>query len=290
MLASAVRCALEQVDVEVEVIVVDDGSTDETAKRLGAWADPRLRVLRNETSRGAGASRNQAAAIARGEWIAFLDDDDRWAPHKLRAQLAVATTPEVAFVYGTAVMVDGELRPLRSLPVPEPGALPRALLHTNPIGGPSSVMVRRAALAEVGGFDEELAVVDDWDLWLRLAHRVRGAACHDVVVAYAWHDTNMVSLQREAAERSVADMQVKHRGLCAREGVHFGELWLSRHFALAEREQGQRIRAARTLMRGAWRARRPGNLPRAVGALLGERWMQAGQRASAGAPESPSWL
>lgn len=291
MLVEAVRCALAQEDVDVEVIVVDDGGTDGSATRLAERRDSRVQVLRNEVARGAPAARNQAAAVARGEWIAFLDDDDRWAPHKLRTQLALAAgVKDVGFIYGTAVMVDAALRPLRSLPVPEPGTLRRALLHTNGIGGPSSVMVRRAALAQLGGFDERLASLPDWDLWLRLAHSERGMACHEVVVAYVMHETNMTLLQRERAERSVALMRDKHRALSAAEGVRFGELWLSRHLALAERQQGRRVRAACTLAYGAWRARHLGNLPRAVGALLGESWMSAGQRASAGRPETPAWL
>ena len=83
----ALRSALGQHDVEHEVIVVDDGSSDETPRRLEELGDPRLRILRHATRQGVSQARNTAIEAARGEWIAFLDDDDLWSPRKLRVQL-----------------------------------------------------------------------------------------------------------------------------------------------------------------------------------------------------------
>ena len=83
----AVATALSQVGVDLEVIVVDDGSADQTTARLSEVADARLRVLRLRTPQGGARARNLGISEARGQWIAFLDDDDVWSPKKLNLQL-----------------------------------------------------------------------------------------------------------------------------------------------------------------------------------------------------------
>src|SRR5215211_487544 len=113
LVAGVVASALDQRGVAVEVVVVDDASTDETPQRLEAIEDRRLRVLRNEVNRGIEA--------ARGPWVAFLDDDDLWAPGKLRAQLAAPGAQAAVLVYAGAVAVDAGRRIQRVLPAPTDG-------------------------------------------------------------------------------------------------------------------------------------------------------------------------
>src|SRR5213079_1378023 len=102
-----------QQDLDLEVLVVDDGSTDGTENRLRAIGDPRLVVLRSKTSAGVAGARNRGIAVARGEWLAFLDDDDIWSPRKLRSQLDAAASREASFAYAGAVWVDSRLLFLR---------------------------------------------------------------------------------------------------------------------------------------------------------------------------------
>src|SRR6266487_2827744 len=90
MLMQALSSALGQEDVRVEVIVIDEGSSDDTPERLERIEDERLSVLRHDPAKGVAPARNAAIARANGEWIAFLDDDDLWAPQNLRTQLAAA--------------------------------------------------------------------------------------------------------------------------------------------------------------------------------------------------------
>ena len=90
LLQTTIRSALRQRDVAFEVIVVDEGSTDDTTAVLAGIRDVRLQVIRHDTPRGLSVARNHGAEKARGEWLAFLDDDDLWAPEKLIQQLRAA--------------------------------------------------------------------------------------------------------------------------------------------------------------------------------------------------------
>ena len=112
MLEQALRSALGQEAVELEVIVVDEASSDGTPERLDRIGDERVSFLRHDTPRGPAAARNAAIERARGEWIAFLDDDDLWAPGKLRTQLARAAAGGHGCLHGQ----DRGRRPLGGAP------------------------------------------------------------------------------------------------------------------------------------------------------------------------------
>ncbi|HWC32537.1 MAG TPA: glycosyltransferase family 2 protein, partial [Actinomycetota bacterium] len=103
---AALPAALVQEDVDLEVVVVDDGSRDETPERLAELTDPRLRVIRNLEPLGVAQARNAGIAAARGRWLAFLDDDDLWSPRKLRTQLDAARAAGASFVYAGVINVD----------------------------------------------------------------------------------------------------------------------------------------------------------------------------------------
>jgi glycosyltransferase involved in cell wall biosynthesis len=184
----ALRSALSQEDVELEVIVVDDGSTDGTATRLAGVDEPRLRVLRHEQARGQASARNTGVAAANATWTAFLDDDDLWSPHKLRIQLDTARVTGADFVYGRAVLVydDGSILPSDRLPSSE--ELSAGLLERDMIpAGASNIIVRTELVRALGGFDERLPYSADWELWIRLALAGRGAPCNEVLVAHFKH-------------------------------------------------------------------------------------------------------
>src|SRR3954454_1126760 len=114
---SGLPAALMQKDVDVEVIVVDDGSTDETGARLATLEseDSRVTVIRHDARQGVASARNRGIAEAQAAWIAFLDDDDLWAPEKLRRQLDRAEETRAGFVYGAAIVLDNRRNVLRLL-------------------------------------------------------------------------------------------------------------------------------------------------------------------------------
>jgi len=191
VVVDAVRSALRQQDVEVEVIVVDDGSSDATHAALARQADPRLRVIRNEVSRGVAAARNQALREGSGEWYAFLDDDDLWAPQWLRAALDAAEGQGPAIVYGARFILD-ETRCVRSgLFAEEPATIRTTLRDANSIGGPSGVVVHRDVIAAAGPFDERLSALADWEAWLRYVEHGRPVAVPEFLVGYTVYEQNM---------------------------------------------------------------------------------------------------
>jgi glycosyltransferase involved in cell wall biosynthesis len=259
-----VESALGQAGVQVEVVVVDDGSTDATADQLAARADGRVRLLRNERSVGQARARNQAIAAAEGEWLAFLDDDDLWAPQKTRAQLDAAQAAEAGFVYGPALVVDDGFRILDVHEAPEPSELLCALVRGNAVpAGASNVMAR-----------SELSLLTDWDLWLRLAGESRAAVCGDPVMAYVQHGRNYILEGGVDKCREMEYLAAKHVAVEKRCGVEFDVLGLVHWIAGGQAAAGQRLRAVRTHLRGAVRYRnrvllaaRPPDGPAADGPL-----------------------
>src|SRR5947209_7116968 len=155
--ARAVDSALRQSCATAEVLVIDDESTDETADIAGGYGPP-VRLLR-QAHAGPGAARNLGAREAAGEWLAFLDADDAWLPHKLERQMPFGADPAVDVVY--------TLRGKRPVPLE---ASFEALWGGNFIVN-SSTLVRRSSFWAFGGFDEDPALIgcEDWNLWLRMA-------------------------------------------------------------------------------------------------------------------------
>jgi glycosyltransferase involved in cell wall biosynthesis len=181
-LAQAIESALNQTYPVREVIVVDDGSTDNTPAVAAAFGD-RIRYIRQENS-GPSRARNRGIREARYPWIALLDSDDWWLPEKIRLEReALARDPDATLVYSSVYWVrqDGSWELRRALP---PHRLwPRLRYHQCVLGSDSVVLVRRDALLEAGGFDETLIACEDWDLWVRLRVRHRFVCVHEPIAA-----------------------------------------------------------------------------------------------------------
>jgi glycosyltransferase involved in cell wall biosynthesis len=187
LLRRTLRAVLGQRGVRLAVVVVDDGSSDGTGAMLATVGDPRVRTVRHDRARGVSAARNAGVAAASTEWVAFCDDDDVWAPGKLAAQLAaVRADPAAGWSCTGAIAVDERLAPNgRAILPPAGGDVAAALLARNVVpGGGSTVLARLELVRDAGGFDEALAPLADWDLWIRLALRSPLAPVDELLCAY----------------------------------------------------------------------------------------------------------
>lgn len=173
---AAVRSALAQSWPHLEVIVVDDGSSDGTPGRIEAMGDPRVQVHR-QANAGPAAALNQALQFAQGTVIALLDHDDLWAPDKLATQIA-ALTPDVDLSFTWSRLVDDSGRPTGLHSHRWPGTLSfEQMLEDFVIGNTSSVIIRREALEKAGLFDPALRLYYDMDMFLRVAALRPGNCC-----------------------------------------------------------------------------------------------------------------
>jgi glycosyltransferase involved in cell wall biosynthesis len=244
-LAAALTCALGQQGVRVEVVVVDDGSEPGALAGVPALDDPRVRVVRAPLPGGVSHARNLGVGETRARWVAFLDDDDLWAPEKLALQLDALDAAGGTFSYTGTVVCDQRRRPLAVSPAPPADGLVRRLLRTNAVGTPSSVVVERSAFERSGGFDPAFSALADWDLWLRLATGGVAAPCPPVLTAYSEHGRNMVLNEADELEAQMERLRAKHGALSEALGEPLGDVEWSRWIASCYRRARRRRRAAR---------------------------------------------
>ena len=200
-----------------ETIVVDDGSADATAAIARRHAGVRCIT---QVNAGPSAARNRGIAESRGEFVAFLDSDDLWPVGKLEAQIRILRAyPGIALMFGDCRQFDAK------------GPYPRTEFHANRLGeaawgpGPAvpdayerlldvnfittgSVVVRRAVLQDVGGFAEDLRLVEDLELWLRIARRYPIGWCDGLCLLRRRHDAN---ISRDAEAMAMAYLEVLRR-------------------------------------------------------------------------------
>ncbi|MGI9539056.1 MAG: glycosyltransferase family 2 protein [Miltoncostaeaceae bacterium] len=299
MLDRTIACVLGQDGVDIEVLVVDDGSTDDTHEYLTSIADSRVSMLHGG-GRGAAHARNTGIAEASGAWIAFVDDDDLWAPGKLAAQRARALESAADVVFSGGVIVDPGLRPIEVLETRSLATFETDLAEYCAVpAGASNVMARAALVQRCGGFDERLSAFADWDLWIRFV-RAGGvfASLADPQVGYLHHGGAMSAGDVPKMRRELERLQEKHGQWAAvvADGRIGGErFW--RWYEESARRACDRREAARVLGYRALRFRSPSDLVRAgVMAVAGEPGMArlARLRQSVAsprpAPRSPDWL
>lgn len=189
---AATESILQQTFTDFELIIIDDGSTDDTwavLERLAAQ-DPRIRLERNSANRGISYSRNRGTELAYGEYIAVMDHDDISMPDRLEKQVAYLDAhPEVGVVGGALRFLYGEtLGPVRTFPV-TPGLIAWTMCFDIPAWHPTC-MLRRCTLVAVGGYSLEYVVSNDHDLWFRISRQTRLANLPDIMLHYRRHNGN----------------------------------------------------------------------------------------------------
>jgi glycosyltransferase involved in cell wall biosynthesis len=189
-LRDAIESILKQTYPHYEIIVIDDGSTDDTSRLAESYS--RVRLVR-QANQGLSTARNRGIRESRGEYLVFLDADDRLLPTALEIGVRELTLrPECAFVYGRSqhINFDGI-----AIPVTYQAAVVQdhfhALLHSNHIWMPAQVMHRRAILTAIGGFNRFISAAADYDLYLRITRCFPVHNHNEIVAQYRQHVNNM---------------------------------------------------------------------------------------------------
>ena len=204
----------------MEIIVVDDGSTDDTRQVLAKYGS----IIQYQYQKNAGRSeaRNTGIGLAKGDYIAFLDDDDLWLPDKIKRQAAfLDANADIGLVHSFMQIIDDcgklldrETKSLRMLyqKALKSGYTYEAMSHLCPLFS-SSVMLRRQCLESCGYFDKDIEAFEDWDFYLRFARDYRIGTIPESLVSYRKHPTQS---NREELARGRVKTSLKHLGLSNR--------------------------------------------------------------------------
>ncbi len=268
-LARAINSVLHQDYANLEVLVVDDASTDDTPTVMAGITDPRVRYVRLEKNGGASRARNEGLKLAKGSYVAFQDSDDEWLADKLQRQLAVAKAaggPDDAIsVFHTKVMyVSGETSQTKRnkiVCIPELDRNPTrdyliAEVHKGNLISPQALLMSRGAVAAVGPFDQKLVNCVDWDYAIKLIYQTQ-AIFIDEPLVMTYLQTDSISILGRKGVRSQLRIALK----LLREhdvdrkviGGHFSRIgwWISK---LGNPRMGRRIlRRSIAMAPGAWK-------------------------------------
>ena len=283
LLLRTVDSVLAQRDVDLKVVVVDDGGADGTPDAVRRLGRSNLTLIRHEESKGVSGARNAGLRSADTPWVAFVDDDDIWAPDKLSAQLAsLSAEPDARWSCVGAVRVDADLRVVSHHAPPPSGDVAAALLERNVIpGGGSGVLTSVALARTVGGFDERISILADWDFYLRLSLEAPVAAAGRPLVAHYLHSDSMY-YDPTGIIRELFYLEDKYRGLPPDKSFRADHARWFIDFALMSKRLGNERTAVSLLRRGV---REAGVVPLAVEAL--SRLGPALRRRLAGLGEPP---
>lgn len=211
-LGKAMQSVLDQTYGDLELIVVSDGSTDETEQVVKGFSDTRVRFIRSEKNGGLAYARNIGINEAKYDLLAFHDDDDLWKSEKLEKQVRELLQSDLhtGFCYCemSYIMLDGKtvhIVPRREIStVRKRGYLYPELLRRNFVGGPT-LLVRRECLDEVGLFDESLAIFEDWDMVLRLSKHYDAAFVAEPLYDYFEHEKSLTTDRSNAHRDRIAE-------------------------------------------------------------------------------------
>ena len=165
----ALESVMEQSFKDLEIIVVDDASTDNTQNVVKKF--PKVRYIRHKSNMGVSAARNTGITASKGRFIAFLDSDDFWREDKLERQLETMLNNGTKWSYTRIVFVDENLKKIREQKAEASGFVLTKLLEKNIIGPPSSVIVERNVLKKCGLFNRNLWYREDYHMWIRIASK-----------------------------------------------------------------------------------------------------------------------
>jgi len=189
-LEKAINSVLDQSYKDFELLILDNSSTDGTEAVVNRYNDDRIRYIRHEPM-NISQTRNLGVRLAKGEWIAFLDDDDEWLPNKLSAEISLfnLSSSDTALVYGGFIRVDSNGKTLCEYQSALHGSVLKDLLmlHDDFTGSASNPMLKKSAVLALNGFDENVKTGEDWEFYLRLAEKYKVAVISEPIVRVRHH-------------------------------------------------------------------------------------------------------
>lgn len=190
-LDAAVKSVLEQTFTDYEILIIDDGSTDKTEEVIKQFGDS-VRYIRQK-NQGVSVARNLGIKESVGKYVAFLDADDVWLPAKLEKQiLALEKAHDSKVCYTEYISVSDDMKPTELKRLRTNGSvLNDLLLRGNVVGPPSALMCERVLFEKLGGFDSNLSLCADWEMWFRLSLATDLFFLKEPLVKYRLHDSNM---------------------------------------------------------------------------------------------------
>lgn len=223
LLRRAIQSVLRQTYARLEIIVVDDASHDNTATVVQTFSDARIRYVRHDRNRGGAAARNTGVRCANGDYIAFLDDDDQWAPEKTSAQLTLLRDYHVVLCTGDRMFPSDRVGERVNVQLDD-------LRHGKFTAGGTGVLMARADVLRETMFDESLPRYQDWDIFIRIALKHRVVYLNRALVLYndgghARITNSVLALNASELERQFSMLR-KHRQF-------FGEPLFRRHMCRA---------------------------------------------------------
>ena len=228
-LSKAISSVLEQSFQDYELVIVDDGSTDDTESVIKSFVgkDKRIKYIKNETNLKISKARNRALANSKGKYIAVLDSDDCWCDvDKLRKQYEfLESHPDYAAVGGSLIRVNKNGQELsRKINLSTDNDIRIRFLFKNPITH-STVMYRKDLAVELGGYDETLAVGEDYDLMLKMG--LKGKICNfkDIFTKYRVHDGSICSTDKLKSLKILYVIK-KYKGLYPNYYIAFLKRWI----------------------------------------------------------------
>lgn len=227
LIGRSIRSVLNQTYKEFEVIVVDDGSTDNTMNVVSSFNDPRIRYIRHENNLGGAIARNTGITASRGEYIAFQDSDDEWLSEKLEKQMQIFNTApgDVNIVYSAFIRVTdcSALFIPPNIVAKKDGYILAQLLKGSFIST-QTVILKKECFEKVGLFDNNLPRLQDWELFIRISKCFKfGYLSEPLVIAYVQKDS--ISSNKKAYIEAYISIVDKHLDEFSKNNIALAETY-----------------------------------------------------------------
>ncbi|MEW6620095.1 MAG: glycosyltransferase, partial [bacterium] len=245
-LPQAINSVVEQTYQDIEIIVVDDGSTDNTKRIIEPFMDKIYYIYKDNG--GSASARNVGIKSAKGEYIAFLDADDIWLPQKLELQINLfRQCQEIDWIHTNLMLIDesGNIIGVRRVSDTLSGNIFKTLFMENWVLT-SSVMVKKDCFKMIGMFDEALSRTEDYDFWLRLAHHYKCGYLEQPLVKYRIHPTQKIKKIDRLFfdEKAIIEKTIQNfPEIAGKSKLRYGKLyftWGRRYFEIGELQNAKK--------------------------------------------------